>query len=60
MKKTGETCTQPGIYDWVMYTDGSKTPSPTNNERAIRLTHGETFPPVRSCNKGAWWSFARP
>ena len=58
MKKTGETCTQAGTYNWVRYTDGTTTPAPTHNERTIRLTYGETFPPIRSCNKGAYWQFA--
>ena len=29
----------------------------TADERVIPLQKGETFPPIRSCNKGAWWRY---
>ena len=53
--KTGETCVTTGRYRFDGYTDGTYTPSPTTEEMEIYLTRGETFPPIRSCNKGAWW-----
>jgi hypothetical protein len=55
MYRTGDTAPRTGRYEFVRYTDGTTTPAPTNNERVIPLSAGETFPPIRSCNKGAWW-----
>lgn len=55
--KTGETCDTTGHYQFDGYTDGSWTPTPTANEQVIPLSRGETFPPVRSSNKGAWWKY---
>ena len=53
--KTGDTAPYTGRYEFVRYTDGTTTPAPTSEERVIPLSRGETFPPVKSCNKGAWW-----
>ncbi len=53
--KTGEHAPLSGRYDWVRYTDGTRTPRPTREEQRIRLTAGEKFPPISSCNKGAVW-----
>ncbi len=53
--KTTEKCTKAGTYDWDGYTDGTRTPSPTAQEKSIPMDVGDTFPPVRSCNKGAYW-----
>jgi hypothetical protein len=55
MYKTGDTAPQTSYYDFVRYTDGTTSPPPTNEEQVIHLSRGETFPPIRSCNKGAWW-----
>ncbi|MBK8477267.1 MAG: YjzC family protein [Opitutaceae bacterium] len=55
--KTGEQCTKTGKYSFDGYLDGSLYPQPTTNEKIIPLSVGETFPPVRSANKGAWWKF---
>jgi hypothetical protein len=55
-KKTGEICTVEGKYLFDGYTDGSTYPPPTLEERVLDgMERGDTFPPVRSCNKGAWW-----
>ncbi len=53
--KTGDKAPFTGRYEFVRYTDGSTTPAPTSQERVIPLSKDETFPPVKSCNKGAWW-----
>ena len=55
--KTGEHCPTTGRYAFDGYLDGSWYPSPTADEKVIPLSVGETFPPVRSANKGAWWKF---
>lgn len=55
MYKTGDTAPQTGRYQFVSYTDGTTSPSPTAEERIIPLSRGEVFPPIRSCNKGAYW-----
>ncbi len=53
--KTGEMCAVTGTYKFDGYTDGTSTPSPTTEEREIDLESGETFPPIRSCEKACWW-----
>lgn len=53
--KTGDTASYTGRYQFVRYTDGTDKPAPTTDERVIPLSRGETFPPIRSCNKGAYW-----
>lgn len=55
MYKTGDTAPTTGRYQFVRYTDGTTTPAPTPEERVIPLSRGETFPPIRSANKAAWW-----
>lgn len=55
--KTGEKCTKAGKYEFDGYTDGTNLPSPTANERIIPMDYGDTFPPVKSTDKGAWWRF---
>ena len=56
--KTGQQCTSSGRYQFDGYTDGTTTPSPTAEEKIIPLKAGETFPPIRSCNKGCFWKKA--
>ena len=56
--KTGDTAPYSGRYEFVRYTDGTTTPRPTDNEKIIPLQRGETFPPIKSCNKGAWWRYS--
>jgi hypothetical protein len=58
-KKTGETCEIAGDYRFDGYTDGSSSPRPTSDEMEIPLQRGETFPPVRSCDKACWRLLAR-
>lgn len=55
--KTGDKAPYTGRYEFVRYTDGSTTPAPTIEEKIIPLSRGEVFPPVKSCNKGAWRRF---
>lgn len=53
--KTGETCQYTGKYEFDGYTDGTRTPAPTAEERVIPLERGETFPPIRSSEKACYW-----
>jgi hypothetical protein len=57
--KTGQTCLTSGVYIFDDYTDGTNHPSPTQEERVIPLCKNETFPPIRSCYKAAWWKLQR-
>lgn len=57
--KTGEKCVDSGRYVFDGYTDGTTSPAPTSEEREIPISKGDTFPPIRSCNKGCWWKFIR-
>jgi len=54
--KTGQEAPKTQNYSWVKYTDWTITPSPTNEEKIIPLSKGEVFPPINSCDKGAYWS----
>lgn len=54
--KTGEKCIKDGFFEFDRYTDGTTLPSPTPEEKEIRLTKGETFPPIKSSEKGCWWN----
>jgi hypothetical protein len=53
--KIGDTCPKTGNYRWDGYTDGTYTPEPTEKEKIIPLEKGETFPPIKSAGKGAYW-----
>ncbi len=53
--KTGHISPANAYYAWDGYTDGTRYPSPTSEEQYIRLENGERFPPINSCDKGAWW-----
>jgi hypothetical protein len=53
--KTGEKCVNSGRYVFDGYLDGSSTPPPKPEERQEPIAKGNTFPPIRSCNKGCWW-----
>lgn len=57
--KTGQVCVASGVYEFAGYTDGSWAPSPTSSEREIPLAAGNTFPLIRSANKGCWWRLTR-
>lgn len=57
--KTGEKCDTSGSYVFDGYVDGTQTPAPTTEERVIPLSKSETFPPVRSSKKAAWWKLQR-
>lgn len=59
--KTGQTCDTSGNYVFDAYVDGTppSTPLPTANERVIPLSKTETFPPIKSTNKGCWWKLRR-
>ena len=53
--KTGEKCPAKGNYKFDGYVDGTWIPRPTAEERRIPLEAGETFPPIRSCEKACFW-----
>lgn len=53
--KTGERAPVTGRYEFEKYTDGTKTPAPTAEERIIPLDRGDTFPPISSADKACWW-----
>lgn len=55
--KTGQICPTKGKYQFDCYTDGSTYPSPTAEEKVIPMDIGDTFPPINSANKGAWWMY---
>lgn len=54
--KTGQRVETTGTYEFDGYLDGTWTPAPTAEERRMRLEASrDTFPPIRSCNKGCYW-----
>ena len=54
-KKTGELCRTEGRYAFGGYLDGTLFPRPTAEEMVIPMDRLDTFPPVRSTSKAAWW-----
>ena len=58
--KTGELCPQTGHYSFAGHIDGSIGCHETSDERDIPMYRGNTFPPVKHCQKGAYWVYARP
>ena len=57
--KTGEKCETKGTYTFVRYVDNQQAPAPTRDEQNIPLDKGDTFPPIKSQNKAAWWMLTR-
>lgn len=59
--KTDTKCEATGSYIFDGYTEpGPPAPAtPTAEERVIPLRTGETFPPIKSTSKGAWWKLQR-
>lgn len=57
--KTGQACDTTGIYAFDGYTDASAGQQPTQEERVISLRVAQTFPPIRSVNRGAYWKLQR-
>ncbi|AEV30852.1 hypothetical protein SpiGrapes_3105 [Sphaerochaeta pleomorpha str. Grapes] len=53
--ETGQKVPSHARYVWDHYTDGTYAPFPTIEELTIVLNEGDTFPPIHSRNKGAWW-----
>ncbi len=53
--KTGQKSPANAYYRWEKYTDGTRYPRPTAEEMRIHLEKGEVFPPINSCDKGAYW-----
>jgi YjzC-like protein len=56
--RTGERCETSGRYDFDGYMDGTSHPAPRPEEKQIPLSHGETFPPIRSSGKACYWKLA--
>jgi hypothetical protein len=56
--KTGETVPVKGTYRLARHID-STTCSPSEIERQIPLSVGETFPPYKSCKTDAYWSLEK-
>jgi hypothetical protein len=53
--KTGEKSPANANYRWKKYTDGSRFPEPTEEEKFITLEKEERFPPINSVDKAAYW-----
>lgn len=53
--RTGQIAPQTGRYEFAGYIDGTTDKQPTAQERIIPLGKGETFPPIRSTGKAAFW-----
>ena len=57
---TGEICPEDGTYKFVGFIDKDGKPitldcEPTEEERTIVLEKGKGFPPIKSCENGAYW-----
>ncbi|MBI1828721.1 MAG: YjzC family protein [Thaumarchaeota archaeon] len=60
--RTGELCPRSGHYAFVGHIEGRGRPNchPTSDERDIPMHQGDHFPPVKSCQEGAYWTYVRP
>ena len=56
--QTGETAPAKGTYRLARHIE-TTTCSPIELERQIQLSLGETIPPCKSCNTGAYWSLEK-
>jgi hypothetical protein len=57
---TSQKCETSGSYVFDGYfPNGETTPSPTQEERVVPMREGNTFPPIRSQNKSAYWKLQR-
>lgn len=56
--QTGEIVPAKGTYRLARHSE-STTCSPTEMERQIELSTGQTFPTCKSCKAEALWSFER-
>jgi hypothetical protein len=52
---TGERCEISGRYDFDGYLDGTRTPTPREEEKRIPVAAPNVFPPIRSAGKGCYW-----
>lgn len=57
--KTGDKCTTTGSYVFDGYMTEPQTLAPSAEERVIPMQEKNTFPPIRSTNRGAWWKLQR-
>ena len=60
MPKTGEICSTSGHYKFAGHTSGKIGCHPTSDEKDIPMKSGNRFPPIRSCEQGAFWMYVRP
>ncbi len=51
---TGEKAPSSGTYKFVRHMENTSC-QPTDDEKSIPLSSGETFPPCRHCKSGAVW-----
>ncbi len=57
--RTGERSPVNGVWKFAGYLDGTFVPRVHPAEERITLRYGETFPPIRSANKGCWWDLVQ-
>jgi hypothetical protein len=57
--RSGEKCTTTGKYVFVQYADGLTRAQPSNAERVISVTQGQSFPPIASTGANATWRLVR-
>lgn len=53
--KTGQIAPKTTTYTFDGYTEDPQYPKPTAEEMRIPLSTGDTFPPIRSNSRGAYW-----
>ena len=53
--KTGQQAPRTATYTFDGYVEPASAPPPTAEEMKIPLTLGDTFPPIRSTDRAAYW-----
>ncbi|NBJ70644.1 MULTISPECIES: YjzC family protein [Clostridia] len=53
--KTGEKAPENGTYEFDGLVNGGNESEVTEDEKSIKLSSGDQFPPIRSNKEAAYW-----
>ena len=54
---TGQVCSTTGDYEFDGYTDSSRLPALSEEQRRISVRAGSPFPTASDASKSAYWKF---
>jgi YjzC-like protein len=53
---TGQKVSKSGTYNFAGHMSTDSTCQPTEEEKIMPLSKGETFPPCQRCDSSAYWT----